>query len=622
MLKVNDLVAAYDILKDYTGPNNYIKYLSVLNKENRLDQLNTMNVDYILKNKDFKPVRLDKVVGVTPWMGERLKNEFGLSFTPSRILIDGIVGETEHIYHIYMKYGQKQPKSKSYFMSKRGLMEVLLTSNYEHTEIDFNKYDQMLADRGKEGYRVLEHQKVAAKFLHTIRKGILADDQGLGKTMSTTIAALEGDYKKVLIVCPASLKTNWRNEIGMFIDVEENVKILESNKEYIDKRFTIINYDILEKFYKVPTEEYEVVEMNSKGEMVTKIKTKKSRKKNVIEESMKNSPLFQSKFDLIIIDEAHKLSNNTSGRYKAIEDLIKRSKMENIFILTGTPITNKPYNYYNILKLIDAEITRNWEEYVKTFCDGREIRLKTGKKIWLTSGSSNLEELSGKTKHLYLRRMKEDLELPPKEIIEIYYDLEEEQKDEYNKLWSDYELANQETDKTLNKELTEGIILRQYVSTEMVNKTINLTNSMIEKGKKVVIACSFENEIQLFKEYYGDKAVIYKGGMSIKQKDEAKRKFMEEPEVMVFIGNIIAAGVGLTLTVSHICVFNSFSWVPGDNLQMMDRVHRISQKHEVSIYFQLYRNTIYQEMWDKVMGKAMIIDSVIKDEKTKKTQLI
>lgn len=205
-----------------------------------------------------------------------------------------------------------------------------------------------------------------------------------------------------------------------------------------------------------------------------------------------------------------------------------------------------------------------------------------------------------------------------KVIYQRYYKLTDEQKIEYDNLWNEYKQSQLELGKTnLNRDLTEAILLRQFISDTMVDNTIALTDEFIEDGEKVLIACCFNNEVAKLKEYYGEKAVIYKGGMTIKQKDKAEHDFMNDKKTQVFIGNIQAAGVGLTLTSASICIFNSYDWVPGNNLQMMDRVHRIGQKDDVKVFYQLFTQTISERMWNTVMRKALNIDAVIKDEDEK-----
>ena len=93
--------------------------------------------------------------------------------------------------------------------------------------------------------------------------------------------------------------------------------------------------------------------------------------------------------------------------------------------------------------------------------------------------------------------------------------------------------------------------------------------------------------------------------------------FQNDPNIKVFVGNIQSAGVGITLIASDVAIFNSFSWVSGDCLQAEDRIHRIGQKKPVTIYYQVYNNTFYKEMFDKVRGKQEIIDNIIVSEKNK-----
>jgi SWI/SNF-related matrix-associated actin-dependent regulator 1 of chromatin subfamily A len=105
--------------------------------------------------------------------------------------------------------------------------------------------------------------------------------------------------------------------------------------------------------------------------------------------------------------------------------------------------------------------------------------------------------------------------------------------------------------------------------------------------------------------------------MNGKQKDNAQKAFTEDPNIMVFIGNIQAAGVGITLVVSNKLIFNNISFVPGDNRQMEDRCYRIGQTNDVDIYYQMYKRTQYEKMWNTVMRKELVINQVIKKEDEK-----
>jgi SWI/SNF-related matrix-associated actin-dependent regulator 1 of chromatin subfamily A len=105
--------------------------------------------------------------------------------------------------------------------------------------------------------------------------------------------------------------------------------------------------------------------------------------------------------------------------------------------------------------------------------------------------------------------------------------------------------------------------------------------------------------------------------MSAKQKDNAQYEFTNNPDIKVFVGNLIAAGVGLTLTVANKMIFNSFDFVPSNSRQMEDRIFRISQTKDVDIYYQIFRDTQYEKMWNIVMRNELVINQVIKKEDEK-----
>jgi SNF2 family DNA or RNA helicase len=105
--------------------------------------------------------------------------------------------------------------------------------------------------------------------------------------------------------------------------------------------------------------------------------------------------------------------------------------------------------------------------------------------------------------------------------------------------------------------------------------------------------------------------------MNAKQKDAAKDKFMEDERVNVMVCNLMDAGVGLSLTASNALIFNNMSFVPGDNLQFEDRIHRISSTADVDIYYQIFRDTQYEKMWNIVLRKSLVINQIVKKEAEK-----
>lgn len=627
-MKTNAVDKAYEIIKGYNGYSNYMKYLQY--KVNSCHYiLNDFDIEYIINNKDFVPYELNKTVKISVDFGRKLNEKFLIGFIPEKIRISNIIGEMGNSFHCYIQYRQSVPPVLTY-VNKNNILTPLETIDYNTVDVDFDKYDKS----SKDGRKLKTLQKEGIKFLLANRKCILADSMGCGKTIQSIIAAMASNSKKILIITTASLKTNWKRELTIYND-EKDIQILQGSKDEIcDKKYVIANYDILINYYEVPTEtvyetEY-VYNENGKREVIRKPvmvkskdgqlieKQKKSTRKDVIEECLKNSPLFLNKFDCVIIDEAQKLSNNSSNRYKVIDDFLKRAKPNYVFLLTGTPLTNKPINLYYILKLIDAPITRDYRYFIKRYCDAKTFRLKTGKEVTTINGASNLEELREKIKHLYIRRLLTEMtDMVDKNIITKTYDLTESQRVEYERLWQEYLDAQTEQgneDSEQYRQLVEGILVRQYLAKQMVDNTIKLVDNMLEEGGKVIIVCTFSEEIAMFKDYYKKKCVVYDGKMTAKAKDKAEQAFNNDKNVRVFIGQILAAGVGLNLVVANKMVFNSYSWVAADNAQIEDRIYRLTQKNDVTCVYQLFNDSISKHMYDTVVGKKNMMDTIIKSE--------
>jgi hypothetical protein len=424
--------------------------------------------------------------------------------------------------------------------------------------------------------------------LFTINHGIVTHN-----TIQSIIAALESGAKKILIVCPESAKINWEREIKYF--GENDISII-SGKRWKDAKFVIINYDILSNFHVVPNRDMKEEDI-----------------------CWDNQYLVNGKFDLCIIDEAHYLKDKDSNRGAIMADITKY--IPKVWLLTGTPVANRPMDFYNLLKLIKTDITKNWQYYVKRYCEGRMINktLKNGKtkKIWLTNGASNLEELASKTKGLYIRRLKTEInDMPEKSIIPLYYELNSKQRSNYDNLWEEYliERINKKKKGEPDRELVESGILRKYVAMEMVPNTIKHCENIIEQGNSVVIFTNFTDELHKLADYFGDKCVIHYGEMSNSDKQISVDRFQMDDSVNVFIGNIRSAGVALTLTKATYVIFNSFSWVPGHNEQSEDRCFRIGQKNNVTVYYQLFNDTISTKMFDVLKYKKEIINKIMGEE--------
>jgi SWI/SNF-related matrix-associated actin-dependent regulator 1 of chromatin subfamily A len=537
---------------------------------------------------------INRVIGITKYLGEELQKQDGVSFTPEKILIEFILGETDKSYHVYGKLKRNQIESKMYWLPKT---QVTDDPYFEpiNIEVDFDKYNKVLAKSNKKLYK---HQEEGIKFLLSRNGCILADDMGLGKSIQSIIAALESGAKKILVVCPSSAKINWEREINVFC---KDTTIIEG-KKWSEAKFTIINFDILKNFH-------------------TLVETR--RQLTPEEMSLINRDLANANFDLAIIDEAHYLKNNDSIRGKIMVELAVKHNISKVWLLTGTPVANRPMDFFNLLKIIKSPIAENWKHFAVRYCDGKTFfkTLKNGQKrqIWITDGASNLDELASKTKNIILRRLKTDvLDMPDKVITPMYHLLDKKEWAQYENLWEEYLLKRTTEGKrngNLQKDLVELILLRQFIAAVAIPHTIEMVENAIDMGRKVIIFTSFTEELEILANHFGKLAVIHNGPMSTTQKQKSVDAFQKNSKVKVFIGNIKSAGVAITLTEATVVVFNSFSWTPGDNEQAEDRSFRIGQKNDVNVYYQLFDDTISIRMWNMLNNKKDVISAIIGDKK-------
>jgi len=399
---------------------------------------------------------------------------------------------------------------------------------------------------------------------------------GLGKTSSAIMASISCKVKKVLIICPASLKVNWQREIENYTD--ESVGIVEG-KKWVDGKYVIINYDILKNFHSLPKD--------------------KDKKKQIMDAG----------FDLVIIDEAHYVSNGKAQRTKLVNNLT--SKIGRLWLLSGTPMTSRPMNYYNLLKLVGSRVANNWISYVRRYCDGKQI-FRGYRKIWLTFGATNLEELRDKTNDKVLRRLKEDvLDLPDKIITPIHMELKSKTYEDEMGEYLDWRRKHRGSG--LSIQLAKLMKVRQIIALEKVKETTQLIEQCLQQDKKVIVFTNFTEPLMTLYEKYKKESVILNGTMKKEDRQESVDRFQNDDKVKVFIGNVKAAGVGITLTAAEVVIFNDLSFVPSDMSQCEDRAFRIGQDKKVSCIYPIYDNTIERTIYELVNKKKSVIDTVMGD---------
>lgn len=560
-------IEARNILQNYEGSNNQLlewkrKFTDVKNFK-----LTRPQADYVLKYVNITPKVARKYINIVSTFGEKLMEDKLLTKPVEKIWCEKLLCESDKAYHIWGKIIDSE-QNNSIWIPKAAIVQEEKKLN---RVIDYSKYDNRPP---------MEHQKVAIEKLLANDKFILADDMGLGKTTAAVIATLESGARKILIVCPASLKINWQREIKNYSD--RKILIVEGRKWGHTFDFYIINYDIIKNYHT----------------------TDKS------EDSDDYKLLVNTNFDLAIVDEAHYISNTTANRTRLLNDVL--DTIPKVWLLTGTPMTSRPINYFNLLKIVDSPLTLNWQSYVRRYCAGYQFRVG-GRKVWNTSGASNLDELRERTKSLVLRRMKTDiLDLPEKIITPIFVELTskmyEEEMDDFTRI------SNDNKDKeTLSVTLNRLMKVRQLISYEKIPYTCELIDRCLDQGKKVIVFTNFTMTLDMIHEKYKKNSVVLDGRMSKERRQDAVDRFQTEDKIKIFISNIVAGGVGITLTAAEVVIMNDLSFVPAHHSQAEDRAYRYGQKNSVLVYYPVFENTIEKIIYNILQKKKGIIDQVMGD---------
>jgi SWI/SNF-related matrix-associated actin-dependent regulator 1 of chromatin subfamily A len=555
---------AMAILEVYEGGNNYLLELKRKSQINKKFYPTRSQSEYIISFHDKQPKVAKKWVILDAYFAQKLADDKLYTEIPQKVWVEKLLADKEKAYHIWGKVFESE-ELHDFWLPKASIIK---DNSVKNVVVDYSKYSHRPP---------LDHQKEAIQKLLENKKFILADDMGLGKTTSTIIAALESSSKKVLIICPATLKINWKREIENYSN--KSIYIAESKNFSAEHDFVIINYDIIKNFHD-------------------------PKKKD-------DSQVLAANFDLVVVDEAHYIKNGTAQRTKLINDIVKQ--VDRLWLLTGTPMTSRPMDYFNLLSLVDSPVSKNWMAYAIRYCAGYQFKVGN-RKVWNITGSSNLEELRERTSGTILRRLKENvLDLPEKIITPVYLKLKSKAYEDVMGEYYDWYDKNPEESKSLTVQFSKLTKVRQIIADEKIQQTIELAENIIEQDKKVIIFCNFTDSLNKIVEHFGKTAVKLDGSMSQSQRQFSVDQFQENEKIKVFVGNIKAAGTGITLTAGEAAIFNDLSFLPSDHAQAEDRSYRYGQKNNVLVYYPVFENTVEAIIYDILNNKKQVIATVMGD---------
>lgn len=424
---------------------------------------------------------------------------------------------------------------------------------------------------------------------------LIGDEMGLGKTIQAIgVINCRQDIRKVIVICPNSLKWNWEKELRKWLTRPMKIVVQVAGAPFAAELadIVVINYDIMARY---------------------------------------SEKLQSVSWDLRILDEGHWCKNPDSKRSQASLGLPARHKIT----MTGTPIENKPRELWPLIVDLDP-VTWNPKQsfqFLKRYCNGRKID-----GYWDFDGSSNEQELQDRLRgSIMVRRMKADVltELPPKvrQVIElpnadVQHLIAEEKALKRNaakvrELEAKVQIAKAGTDDEYQAAVTEleeseqsltigeMALIRKELALAKVPFTIDYVNQLLDSDPKakVIIFGHHLEPIRMLQQEWPTAAVIT-GETAAKERTNQVEMFQNSTMCRVFLGND-AAKEGLTLTAASWVVFHEGAWVPGNLAQKEDRAHRIGQTGTVFVTHLVFEGSLDCTMIKRTVEKQKVIDSVL-----------
>lgn len=444
---------------------------------------------------------------------------------------------------------------------------------------------------------LFEYQKEGVGFLESRNgRAIIGDDMGLGKTaQSLAYLQLHLKARPAVIICPSSLKLNWCLEIFKWMERKDAnlIYLLGGKTKKTCEEVSIKGSGrLIMRPCKVPKSGIFIINYDVMPDWAATIKGLKA--------------------EIFLLDEVQTIKSKKAARSKAVLALAKG--VPKIIAMTGTLIENRPAEAYNAIHMIDPTLFPSEWKYKNRYCDPKFNGFG-----WSYNGSSNTIELHNKISNICIRRLKIDVlkDLPPK--IRVVVPLELDNRAEYTKAenhliaWIKENKGLKQAKQASKVEALARINeLKQLSAKGKLESSLDWIEDYLSEGAKLVVFAVNTFILDAVQYAFPDCSVRIDGSVTGTKRNDAVDQFQNNPKIRLMIGNIQAAGVGLTLTAAYATCFLQLPWTPSAVSQAADRVHRIGQTAEcVFTYFLLGTNTIEIEVAEMIDKKQKVLDAVL-----------
>jgi ERCC4-related helicase len=443
--------------------------------------------------------------------------------------------------------------------------------------------------------KMYNYQKEGILFSVFKKGSIIADEMGLGKTFQAISTAVLKkkifDFKSVLVICPASLKYQWRSEIRKFSTLD--AQIVEGPRK---KRH---------EMYKKPTQYFIIANYEAILRDITIIK--------------------QFPPDMVILDEAQRIKNYDTKTSHAVKAIPRQHSL----VITGTPIENRLIDLYSIMNFIDPQYLAPLWEFSMEHC--RFDRRKKNK----INGYFNLQALKTKLDRKIIRREKKDVmdQLPEVQEMDVPVELTHEQVQihqgclrsltpilakKHKTIYDMQRIFQLLTRMRMVCNSTYLVDKETYISPKLEALKEILTEKLdiVKRGKKIIIFSEWKTMLHLIEKVlqsYDISYVMLTGDVPVKNRGVLIEEFNENPDFLVFLSTE-AGGTGLNLQAADTVINFELPWNPAKKNQRIGRIHRIGQKSSSLTVINLIAiDSIEERIAAGIQLKESLFDAVLNE---------